>query len=97
MIQCKEILENRSPDFALIKRPFEVYEKGRRRRRSSRVTIFRHSFMPYETRIHTSAPSFRADGAGNKMREEKLKNKRIQEREREHEREREETPKRETR
>lgn len=39
--------------------------------------------MPYGTGIHTAAPSFRADGAGNKTREEKLKNKKkIREKER---------------
>lgn len=71
--QCKEISENRPLDCALIKRVFEA--RGRGRGWSSRVTIFRHSFIPYGTKIHTAVHSSRADAAGNKTRKNSRKKK----------------------
>jgi len=75
-VQCKEMSENRSLGCALIKRVFEAH--GREGGRNSRVTIFRHSFIPYGTKIHTTAHSPRADAAENKMRKSsrKKRNKR---------------------
>jgi len=46
-----------------LKESFEAHGGGR-----SRITIFRHSFIPYRTKIHIAANSPGADAAGNKTR-----------------------------
>lgn len=51
MAQCKEIQENWSPDFFLLKRPFEAHGKGKRW--NSRITIFFATFSSPTGREYT--------------------------------------------